>query len=217
MNRRNLKLISIGFLIFLTSFTAQAQERELIVNYKLVDGECFYENNWNKVSGSIIYWNIIDVKSNRLIQEHSYDFLSAENINNLSASNELKLKYFQILYPSTDIYQLPFLKKEINFLSQKRKELNDNNLQIAQLIFETDEHSLYRLNSVYKEINFKEFSSAKVLVPGNFTICRLKSNILMKGSKARFTKNFFGQVTIKSDETISVRPGKKTFAAELFK
>jgi hypothetical protein len=217
MNRRNLKLISIGFLIFLSSVTAQAQERELIVNYKLVDGECFYENNWNKVSGSIVYWNIIDVKSNRLIQEHGYDFLSAENINNLSASNTLKLKYFQILHPFTDIYQLPFLKNEINFLSQKRKELNDNNLQIAQLIFETDEHSLFRLNSLYKEINFKEFSNVKVLVPGNFTICRLKSNILMKGSKARFTKNFFGKVTINSDETISVRPGRNTFAAELFK
>lgn len=217
MNKKNLKLISIGFLIFLLSFTSHAKERELIVNYKLVDGECFYEKNWNKVSGSIVYWNIIDVKSDRLIQEHGYDFLSAENINNLSASNTLKLKYFQILHPFTDIYQFPFLKDKINFLSQKRKELNDNNLQIAQLIFETDEHSLFRLNSLYKEINFKEFSNAKVLVPGNFTICRLKSNILMKGSKARFTKNFFGKVTINSDETISVRPGRKTFAAELFK
>jgi hypothetical protein len=104
-----------------------------------------------------------------------------------------------------------------SFLNQMKKELGNNDLHLARLIYETDENTLARLNSLNKDISFKKFSDKEILIPGELTVCKLKINTLMKGSRAVFKSNFFGGVTIKSDETISVEPGEKSFATELFK
>ncbi len=112
---------------------------------------------------------------------------------------------------------VPSYKAELNFLNEKKKEFGNNELQLAQLIYETDESTLAKLNSLHNEISFKKSSDISVLIPGGLTVCKLKINTLMNGSKARFKTNLFGGVTIQSDETVSTKLGEKSFAVELFK
>ena len=212
------KILVIALVLVCTSRISFANEKELTVFYKLVDGQCLYEKSWNKVSGKIVLWNIEDLKTGRLTQSHSYSLLSTRESSPQSNSATTQLKFFSLLYPFSDIYQLQKLKSiksEVSFLDQMKKELGDSSLELAQLIYEADEHTLYRLNELRDNVLFTKFSDAKILLPGNLTVCKLKSNTLMNGAKARFSKNLFGRVTIKSDQTISIRAGEPSFATRV--
>lgn len=217
MIKRYLVLFILGVLITSLGCSANVKEGELTVNYKLVNGECLYEKNWSKVSGRIVSWVIKNQGSNLPAMSHSYSFLGAEGAPQSSSIYLPKLKYFSLINPFSSFEQAPFFKNEISFLNKEKKELGSNDLELAQLIFEVDESSLYRLNSSNKEISFRESSYAKVLIPGAFTVCRLQSNVLMKDAKAKFSKNGFGRVSISEDDTTSVHPNQKSFAVDLLK
>jgi hypothetical protein len=214
------KIIVVTLLLGCISRISLASENELTVFYKLVDGHCLYEKSWNKVSGKVILWDIQNLKSGKLTWSHRYTFLSAKETSKSSILGVPQLRHFSVLYPFSDVYQLQSLKSintQVKFLDQKKKELGDSSLELAQLVYETDEHSLFRLNELRDNNSFVKFSDAKVLLPGNLTVCKLKSNILMNGSKARFSKNLFGRVTITSDQTISVKTGEPSFATRVLK
>lgn len=197
--------------------SSNVREGELTVNYKLVNGECLYEKNWSKVSGRIVSWTIKNQGSNLPVMSHSYTFLEAEGAPKSSSIYLPNLKYFSLINTFTGFEQPSLFKNEITFLKKEKKELGNSDLELAQLIFEFDESSLYRLNSLNKEISLRESSNVKVLIPSGFTVCRLKSNVLMKDAKAKFSKNSFGGVLISSDDTISVYSKQKSFAVDLLK
>lgn len=217
MVNRYLVLLVLGFLITAPGYSANARESELTVNYKLVSGECLYEKDWSKVSGGIVSWVIKDQGSNLPTMSHSYLLLEAKGALKPSSVYLPSLKYFSLVNPFSSIDQSSFFKNEITFLNHKKKDLRDNSLELAQLIFELDESNLYRLNSSNKRISLKESSYEKVLIPGGFTVCRLKSNVLMRDAKAKFSKNSFGGVSIGKDETTSVPPKQESFAVDLLK
>lgn len=221
MTIRFLSFSVISLLLAVYACPSQAGDKELRVSYKQMEGECLYEKNWNKVSGYDVSWDIKDLISNLNIDDHSYRFLNYKSTALLKGKLP-KLRYFQFI--NTDMHNsleistsLSYIKAELSFLNKMKKELRNNDLQLARLIYETDENTLARLNSLDKDILFKKFSDKEILIPGELTVCKLKINTLMKGSRAVFKSNFFGGVTIKSDETISVEPEKKSFATELFK
>ncbi len=222
MTMRFLSYLVISLLLTVYACPSQAGDKELRVFYKQIEGECLHEKNWSKVSGYAVSWDIKDLISNRNIDDHSYKFLKYKSTT-LLKDKLPKLRYFQFidtdLHNSMDKLPVPSssIKAELSFLNQMKKELGNNDLQLARLIYETDEHTLARLNSLNKDISFKKFSDKEILIPGELTVCKLKINTLMKGSRTVFKSNFFGGVTIKSDETISVEPGEKSFATELFK
>ena len=208
--------IFIGLFLLAYGAISHSKERELRVFYEIVDGRCLFEKKWNGVSGNIISWSISDLSSGRLIDSHSYRFLKYKPTV-LSKERSPKLRYFQIINQAELYLPISSSEAKLNFLNEKKKEFSNSELQLAQLIYETDEGTLSRLNSLNDEISFKKFSDVTVLIPGNLTVCDLKINKLMNGSKARFKVNLFGGVTIKSDDTISAKSGEKSFANELFK
>jgi len=214
------KIIVVTLLLGCTSRISLASERELTVFYKLVDGHCLYEKSWNKVSGKVILWNIKNLKSGRVTWSHRYTFLGAEEKSKTSIFGVPELRHFSVLHPFSDIYKLKDLehiKSQVKFLDQKKKELGDNSLELVQLIYETDGNTLFGLNELRENNLFTKFSDTKVLLPGNLTVCKLKSNTLMNGAKARFSKNLFGGVTITSDQTISIKAGEPSFATRVLK
>lgn len=219
MTKRGLYKLVFALLLSVYGHSSHAQEKELRVFYKPIEGECLYEKKWNKVFGNIVSWDITDITSSRLIDSHSYKFLKYKSTN-LSKGQLPKLRYFQYLDHSRlyEISPLPStFEAELSFLNQKKKELGSSELELARLIFETDEHTLAGLNSLNEGVSFKKFSYESVLIPGGLTVCKLKVNTLMDGAKAIFKTNFFGGVTIKLDKTISIKPEKKSFAVELLK
>jgi hypothetical protein len=222
MTIRFLSFSVISLLLAVYACPSQAGDKELRVSYKQIEGECLYEKNWNKVSGYDVSWDIKDLISNRNIDDHSYSFLNYKSITSLKGKLP-KLRYFQFidtdLHSSIDKLSVPIssIKTELSFLNQMKRKLGNNDLQLARLIYETDENTLARLNILNKDVSFKKFSDKEILIPGELTVCKLKINTLMKGSRAVFKSNLFGGVTIKSDETIGVDQGQESFAAELFK
>ena len=216
MTKRYLSKLFIGIFLLAYGTISHGKEKELRVFYEIVDGECLFQKNWNKVSGSLVSWDISDLSSGRVIDSHSYRFLEYKP-SSLSKEQSPNLRYFQIINQSKLSLPVTLYKAELNFLNEKKKEFGGNDLELAQLIYETDESTLARLNSLSNEVSFKKFSDVKVLIPGGLTVCKLKINTLMSGSKARFKTNLFGGVTIKSDETVSTKSGEKSFAVELFK
>lgn len=220
MPKHIIKIIVITLLLGFTSRISFASENELTVFYKLVDGHCLYDKSWNKVSGKVILWNIENLKSGKLTWSHRYTFLSAKEESKASIYGAPELRYFSVLHPFSDIYKLKNLesvKSQVKFLDQKKKELGDNSLELAQLVYETDGNTLFGLNELRDNNLFTKSSDTKFLLPGNLTVCKLKSNTLMNGAKARFSKNLFGRVTITSDQTISITAGESSFATRVLK
>ncbi len=215
MTKLNLLKLYISIFLLAYGTISYGKEKELRVFYEIVEGECLFEEKWNKVSGSLVSWDISDLSTGRVVGSHSYRFLNYKPA--ALSKRSPNLRYFQIISQSTLSLPVPSYKAELNFLNEKKKEFGNNELQLAQLIYETDESTLAKLNSLHNEISFKKSSDISVLIPGGLTVCKLKINTLMNGSKARFKTNLFGGVTIQSDETVSTKLGEKSFAVELFK
>jgi hypothetical protein len=180
-------------------------EMELSVTYRLVEGSCLYDDKWEKVSGKILDWQIDRGPKSSFIG-HSYQFLDAPK-----ASKELgrpELRFFKI--------ESPF-RESLDFLDKRKQDLKDDDLELAMLVYEVSEATLFYLNKVINPKLFQQPGDAEVLIPGPLTVCKLKSEYLMKNSKSRFTKSLFGGVKMISDETVMVGSDKDTFAQKLLK
>ena len=180
-------------------------EMELSVTYRFVEGSCLHDDKWQKVSGKLLDWQIDRGPKSSLIG-HSYQFLDAPKMPRDFGTPELR--FFEIKSP---------FRESLDFLNKKKKDLRDDDLELAMLVYEVSEATLFYLNEVINPKLFQQSSDTKVLIPGALTVCKLKSEYLMKHSKARFKKSLFGGVKIISDETVIVGSDKDTFAQKLLK
>lgn len=178
---------------------------ELMVTYRLVDGSCLYGDKWQKVSGRLLNWRI-DSGSKSSLKDHSFQSLDASGV--AQAIGSPKLRFFKL--------ESPF-GESLEFLEKRKKDLKDDDLELAMLVYEVSEATLFYLNKVINPKLFQQSGDAEVLIPGALTVCKLKSEYLMKQSKTIFTKSLFGGVKIISDESVIVESGKDTFSKELLK
>ena len=194
-------------------------EGKFIATVADVKGKCLRDNMWTPVAGRYIYWEIYISRiatrwhqSNLINPERVVD----ENIPKDSAVLRRPLAFSINLSSLSATNSLAEAFPELIFRDAMRKKLNKPNLVAATVVQHVSNTELFNYNLTNDKNPFlKDDWESKFYVPTQYSVCDLDIKYLMNRAEAIFETQLFGKTILKSNQTVPLKDGKRTFAEEI--
>jgi len=219
MARSLFRLIGACIALAMSAGVCLGSDGKVTATVADVQGNCLLDNKWTAVKGRYIYWqmdgpgitsrshrsNLIDPEK-ASIQGFPEDstalrrpFAFSINLSSMSATHSL-----------ADIFP------ELIFRDALRKKMNKPNLVAATVVQGISNSDLFSYNFTNDSNPFrKDDWDSKFYVPTQYSVCDLDIKYLMNKAEAIFETRLFGKTILKSDQTVPLKDGRRTFAEEI--
>jgi hypothetical protein len=189
-----------------------------------VQGNCLLDNKWTAVAGRYVSWqmdglgiasrshesNLIDPEKAAIqgFQEDSTalrgPFAFSINLSSMGANHKLRSMSLGEVFP------------ELIFRDALRKKMNKPNLVAATVVQRVSNSDLFNYNLTNDSNPFrKDDWDSRFYVPTQYSVCDLDIKYLMNKAEAIFETRLFGKTILKSDQTVPLKDGRRTFAEEI--
>jgi hypothetical protein len=185
-----------------------------------ISGKCMLEASWVDVSGRYIYW---EVSGPRIRPHwHKSDLVHPTEKAQANASDDspvlrspfafaLNLSGARLKGPAFD-----FASPELAYRDAMRIKLKMPNLVAAVMVHHVSEYDLWGHNLTNGTNVFnRDNSDTRYYVPVRYSVCDVEVRYLMNMAEAVFEKPLIGKIVIRSNQTVPLKQGKRSFAEEI--
>jgi hypothetical protein len=212
-----------GFTAFFIATSAGlcfASDNKLTATVADISGKCMVEASWVDVSGRYIYWEVSGprVRTNW----HKSDLVRPRGGVSASVVDEspvlrspfafaLNLSGVRGSGLASDL-----ASPELAYRDAMRIKMKMPNLVAAVMVHQVKESHLSRRNlSNESNIFNRDNWDRSYYVPTRYSVCDLEIRYLMNKAEAVFEKPLIGKVVIRSNQTVPLKPGERSFAEEI--
>jgi hypothetical protein len=212
-----------GFTAFFIATSAGlcfASDNKLTATVADISGKCMVEASWVDVSGRYIYWEVSGPRVRT--HWHKSDLVRPKggvSANVADESTVLRSPFAFALNLSGvrgrgSVSDLAW--PELVYRDAMRIKLKMPNLMAAVMVHHVNESDLWGRNLTNgANIFSRENSDSKYYVPARYSVCDLEIRYLMDRAEAVFEKPLIGKVVIRSNQTVPLKPGERSFAEEI--
>ncbi len=206
----------LALLLIIGAGGAASSENKLTTTVADVNGRCLFENAWLDVSDRYIYW---EVSGSRVTLRWHKSDLILPKVRNLAVPDDSPRLRVPVAFAINLSEGNPRLNKSIfpdlAYRDAMRVKLGIPNLIGATIVHRVNERELWVRNLTNQRNLFKRDLDAEHYVPTGYSVCDLEIRYLMKSAEAIYEKSFFGGIVFKSNQTVPLNPGERSFAEEI--
>jgi hypothetical protein len=196
-----------------------AADSKLVVTVADINGRCLLENSWVDVTGRYLYW---DMRGSREpVKWHKSDLIFpkvSDPDKALADSSVLRAPFafaVNLLEMSPTVKARELTWPELSFRDAMRIKLGKPNLVAATVVHRVRVRDLWERNLTNADSIFKPDSDSEQYVPVRYSVCDVEINYLMKRAEAVFEKSIIGKTVLKTNQTVPLKAGERSFAEEL--
>ena len=199
---------------------SHAADNKLTATVADISGKCMVEASWVDVSGRYIYW---DVSGPGVRTDwHKSDLVHPKGggtASDIEESPVLRAPFAFALNLSAVRGSGPASDRawpEMAYRDAMRIKMKMPNLVAAVMVHRVKESDLWRRNLTNESNIFnKDNWERSYYVPTGYSVCDLQIRYLMNRAEAVFEKRLIGKVVIRSNQTVPLRSGERSFAEEI--
>lgn len=204
-----------------TSFAGSslAAENKLVATVADINGRCLLEGSWIDVAGRYIYWEMSGSRGPG--QWHRSDFIFPRVSDHDKAQADSSVLRAPFAFAVNLLEISPSLKSrdltwpELSFRDAMRTKLGKPNLVAATVVHRVRAQDLWRRNLTNMGSTFKRESDSEEYVPARYSVCDVEIKYLMNKAEAVFEKPLIGKAVIRSNQTVPLKQGERSFAEEI--
>jgi len=201
--------------------TSLGAENKLVATVADISGRCLLEGSWVDVVDRYIYWEVSGPnvhtkwhKSNLIHPRGAARANIAEDSVVLRSPIAFALNLRNDNFPTSRSEAR--LWPELAYRDSMRVKLKKPNLTAAVVVHRVDESDLWELNLTSgANIFSRDKLDSKHYVPTRYSVCDVEVKYLMNKAEAVFKRPLIGKVVIKTNQTVPLNPGKRSFAEEI--
>ena len=215
------KRIALALGLVSIAGTAFGAENKLIATVADISGRCLLEGSWVDVVDRYIYWEVSG--PNVQTKWHKSNFFHprgaakadiAEDSAVLRSPVAFALNLRNDNFPTSR--SAARLWPELAYRDSMRVKLKKPNLTAAVVVHRVDESDLWELNrTTGAGIFSRDKLDSKHYVPTRYSVCDVEVKYLMNKAEAVFKRPLIGKVVIKTNQTVPLNPGERSFAEEI--
>lgn len=196
-----------------------AADNKLVATVADINGRCLLESSWIDVAGRYIYWEMSG--SRAPVQWHRSDLIFPRVSDPDKAQADSSVLRAPFAFAVNLLEMSPTVKSrdlswpDLSFRDAMRIRLGKPNLVAATVVHRVPTQDLWRHNLTNMDSIFKPDSDSEQYVPTRYSVCDVEIKYLMKRAEAVFEKSILGKAVIKTNQTVPLKAGERSFAEEL--